>query len=670
MATIATLTIDLVGKSSKLNAELRKANKNTKSWSDKTRKMANAGGKAMAGFAVAGVAALTALYAKNAAFIDQQAKTADRLGITTEALTGLQHAASINGATNDELTNSLKRMQQGLGQVAQTGTGEAKYALDGLGLSIKDIQGLAPEEQFKLIADRLNTIEDQSQKVYIAQSLMGKSGVKMINVMAQGSEGIQGLIQEADDLGITFSRIDAAKVELANDAFERASKSTQSFGQALATETAPIIGELSNMFTDSAKEAGGFGELAQKVIFAVAKGIGYLGDSGRGLKLIFYALRQAMAETWNMTFKLVNGVAQIGGGFLETLGFDASGVKKMQEFSESFEASTDSWASQLTNLANEPLPSEKIGNWIADAQFRFQQAAREQSKKSKTSLEDLLVDKDADGDGGEVDEKAKGLVDKMRSTYQEIFDEQLIMEGKEIELEERRYQRKLAELDREYEMLREKNLITAEIEDEHRLAREQLELQHKDRLTEVDTQRNDTMMASYDSLLSTMGGYFDGMEGHKAKYASAAMSIGQTLLDEEKRSSIQSIWTNTYDTAMKAYNALASIPYIGPVLGAAAAGTVITAGTLYAAKAAGVTSFEGGGFTGHGPRIGGVDGKGGMPAIVHPNETITDHTLSSGMQYSSPQYNIKLNVMGGGSQSFWDEQAGMIKKSFARFERR
>ena len=37
-------------------------------------------------------------------------------------------------------------------------------------------------------------------------------------------------------------------------------------------------------------------------------------------------------------------------------------------------------------------------------------------------------------------------------------------------------------------------------------------------------------------------------------------------------------------------------------------------------------SFDGGGFTGYGARSGGVDGMGGIPAIVHPNETIVDHS--------------------------------------------
>ena len=41
-----------------------------------------------------------------------------------------------------------------------------------------------------------------------------------------------------------------------------------------------------------------------------------------------------------------------------------------------------------------------------------------------------------------------------------------------------------------------------------------------------------------------------------------------------------------------------------------------------------VRSFDGGGFTGNGSRSGGVDGKGGFNAILHPNETVTDHTKS------------------------------------------
>ena len=41
--------------------------------------------------------------------------------------------------------------------------------------------------------------------------------------------------------------------------------------------------------------------------------------------------------------------------------------------------------------------------------------------------------------------------------------------------------------------------------------------------------------------------------------------------------------------------------------------------------------FDGGGYTGGGARAGGLDGKGGFMAMMHPNETVIDHTKGQGM---------------------------------------
>lgn len=48
-------------------------------------------------------------------------------------------------------------------------------------------------------------------------------------------------------------------------------------------------------------------------------------------------------------------------------------------------------------------------------------------------------------------------------------------------------------------------------------------------------------------------------------------------------------------------------------------------------------TFAGGGFTGNAPRSGGVDGRGGFPAILHPRETVIDHT--KGQQTKSDTIN-------------------------------
>ena len=43
-----------------------------------------------------------------------------------------------------------------------------------------------------------------------------------------------------------------------------------------------------------------------------------------------------------------------------------------------------------------------------------------------------------------------------------------------------------------------------------------------------------------------------------------------------------------------------------------------------------VPSFSGGGYTGNGARVGGLDGRGGFPAILHPRETVSDHAMGGG----------------------------------------
>jgi hypothetical protein len=44
-------------------------------------------------------------------------------------------------------------------------------------------------------------------------------------------------------------------------------------------------------------------------------------------------------------------------------------------------------------------------------------------------------------------------------------------------------------------------------------------------------------------------------------------------------------------------------------------------------------SFAGGGYTGSAPRAGGIDGQGGFPAILHPQETVIDHTRAMAVPY-------------------------------------
>jgi hypothetical protein len=58
----------------------------------------------------------------------------------------------------------------------------------------------------------------------------------------------------------------------------------------------------------------------------------------------------------------------------------------------------------------------------------------------------------------------------------------------------------------------------------------------------------------------------------------------------------------------------------------------------------GMSDFDGGGYTGKGIRAGGMDGKGGFMAMVHPNETVIDHTKGQGMQ-AAPTVNFNISTV-------------------------
>jgi len=83
----------------------------------------------------------------------------------------------------------------------------------------------------------------------------------------------------------------------------------------------------------------------------------------------------------------------------------------------------------------------------------------------------------------------------------------------------------------------------------------------------------------------------------------------------------------TISAFQAANNALAA-PFPFPIPQAMAA-AALTLGLANVAQIK-AQSFEGGGYTGMGARAGGLDGKGGRMALVHPDETIVDHRSGGG----------------------------------------
>jgi hypothetical protein len=181
-------------------------------------------------------------------------------------------------------------------------------------------------------------------------------------------------------------------------------------------------------------------------------------------------------------------------------------------------------------------------------------------------------------------------------------------------------------------------------------------------VAEMDEAERQRKMEKYGLLLNTADAYFAGMEGKEAAYARASLSIARAAFSEKGRMQLADLWNDTRSAAMGAYEAMASIPIIGPALGAAAAAGVIAYGAMQAGQM--VQSFEGGGFTGAGSRSGGMDGKGGFPAMLHPNEVVYDLTKSRAMNDSGGNATYQVHVSVDGNMS--NAQARKAGSTIAR----
>ncbi|EKO3874578.1 hypothetical protein P0F29_003207 [Vibrio metschnikovii] len=196
--------------------------------------------------AVAGVTAgVVALYRSQAASIDETAKFAARIGISTENLTRYRHAAELSGVATKDFDTAMQRMTRRVSEAAN-GTGAAKSAIQELNLSAKDLNELAPEQQLQVIADAMNQVEKDADRLRLAVNIFDTGGAGMVNLLREGSSGLQDMANEADRLGITLNSVDAAKIEAANDAIYVMEKSISSLMRDLAINLAPSVSSIAD----------------------------------------------------------------------------------------------------------------------------------------------------------------------------------------------------------------------------------------------------------------------------------------------------------------------------------------------------------------------------------------------------------------------------------------
>lgn len=172
--------------------------------------------------------ALIAITKKSIDFASTLVDTADKLDIGVEALQEYRFAAEQSGVETSQFDKSLEILNRRIGETAQ-GFGEGKQAFDLLGVSITGMDGkIRPTEKIlRDVADAMIQIESQATRAAVANQLFGRSGSGMLNVLAQGSAGLDDYARAARDLGLVMGEDLARKAEEAGDKIEALQKVLQ-----------------------------------------------------------------------------------------------------------------------------------------------------------------------------------------------------------------------------------------------------------------------------------------------------------------------------------------------------------------------------------------------------------------------------------------------------------
>lgn len=274
MATVGQLNVNVNARTARFTKKMQSASMRLKAFGAGVGRLGKRLG--MMG-AIAGgiaVAALTALTKSSMAAMDATTKLARSIGISTEAMVGLQHAAAISGLSIKEIDKSIAQMARRIGE-ASMGISEATEALDALGLKASDMVNLSPDQMFGQIADAINQIPSAAQRASISYDLFGRAGIKLLNTMAGGSAGIEAMIEEAKALGIAYDELGGQKVEAANDAFHRMGSTMRGLGNQLAIEFAPMLVAGAEGIKNFVLSLGGM----QPVAEFVAKGVIFAGSA-------------------------------------------------------------------------------------------------------------------------------------------------------------------------------------------------------------------------------------------------------------------------------------------------------------------------------------------------------------------------------------------------------
>jgi len=192
---------------------------------------------------------------------DELDKTSTQLGLSTGELQSWRFAAELAGVDGNSFSQSLGLLQRNAFE-ASRGSAAMVDTFARLGVSVTDANGELKDGNTLLtdVAQGLSETENESERVALSLTILGRSGKKLLPMFTQGAEGIARAREEFEALGGGLSQetIDAS-VEL-TDEMARFDTALDSVRSTIALLFLPTINKVVQFFT---KMAAGFDRMTE-----------------------------------------------------------------------------------------------------------------------------------------------------------------------------------------------------------------------------------------------------------------------------------------------------------------------------------------------------------------------------------------------------------------------
>lgn len=438
---LGKLLIDLGANIAGFTSDMGRAARIAKKQSERIKNQIDVAMKAVVSSSIAGGAGLVAVAKSTANAGDEIQKLSQRLGSSTEFLSQMRLGTDLTGVSFKTFTTGIQRMTRRLAEAAATGKGEAVPALEALGVSIESIKDLAPEDQFKLLADAMEGIESQGEKVRIAMKLFDTEGVALIQTMQGGSKAINEYQKEADRLGLTISQNAANAAADFNDELTRLNAKVKGLKESIGQSLIPVMTEiLKQINSEEITKGAGKVDALQSSMITLYGAVLFVGDAfetmGK-LAAISFATIENASKTALGGFdvarkRIVQGLAEFGGLFSDDLAGFAEFVEQDAKDAEQILAETFEEFVNFAKTTGSSIDDEIVG--VFDETIEKLADLRAVAAKAGKGVDSTLVkpvknastawsdfNKEAENTKKQLDDLIKDAFDKGKPVLEAFF---------------------------------------------------------------------------------------------------------------------------------------------------------------------------------------------------------------------------------------------------------